>query len=254
MKNWILEVGNTRAKWACFECIGDPSAPPLKVHSTRSTDVQVAPTWQREVQAEDRVMVTGSGDLGDWIHAFPTAFILRPGDPIPLNTGVTEPTALGLDRVANAWAVIHNCFTQSSEHQAWMIVDVGTCVTLDVVQHTKHLGGVISPGVKMRMKAMAEGTARLPQPNLLSQNKHPMAQSLALGNNTENALLRGGLGGLSAEIEGTWASLNQKIPDMGVLLTGGDALRLELRDILPTFADAHLTLKGFHAIFKHLYG
>ena len=65
-------------------------------------------------------------------------------------------------------------------------------------------------------------------------------------------MLAGAIGGLEAEIHGQWALLCQNVPNLGVILTGGDGPRLELRDISPKFADAHLTLKGYHALFQHL--
>ena len=253
MKHWILEVGNTRTKWACFDAQAEPSASPVEVHSAAASDARTASTWRDAVGPEDKVMVTGSGDLDPWASAFPEAMVLRPGDPTPLPTDVTAPEGLGLDRVANAWAVLHHGFADATCHDAWLIVDVGTCITMDVVRQGKHLGGSISPGIEMRMRAMAEGTARLPQPAWRTAQLHPLSQTNHIGRNTEEALLRGGLGGAAAEIEGTWASLTQEIPNLGVVLTGGDAPRLELRSILPKFADAHLTLKGFHGLLNHLH-
>lgn len=253
MKRWVLEVGNTRAKWACFEADTGPSAAPLLVRSAMATDSPAVAAWFQEVATQDKVMVTGSGDLDAWASALDSAFVLRPGDPTPLNSLVTQRQTLGLDRVANAWAVLHGGLMDAPHHETWMIVDVGTCVTMDVVHRDQHLGGIISPGVQMRLQAMAQGTARLPQPDLTDQLPHPLSASASLGTHTQGALLRGALGGISAEIEGTWASLSQEFPNLGVALTGGDVPRLELRDILPKFADAHLTLKGFHALFKHLH-
>ena len=72
-----------------------------------------------------------------------------------------------------------------------------------------------------------------------------------MGLNTEAALLAGAVGGLSAEIEGKWNALRQEVPNLGLVLTGGDASYLELRSIRPKFADAHLTLKGHHALLQH---
>ena len=120
-------------------------------------------------------MVTGSGNLDPWASAFPEALMLRPGDPTPLPTNVTAPKGLGLDRVANAWAVLYHGFADATNHKAWLIVDVGTCITMDVVHRGKHLGGSISPGIDMRMRAMAEGTARLPKPAWRTSQPHPLS-------------------------------------------------------------------------------
>ena len=107
MSTWILEVGNSRAKWAQFSAEASPkttrsraSACPLE-----GTLPDSARGWVEDIAAGDHVVVTGSGNLGPWIEAFRPTRVFRPGDDIPLHTDVTEPGKLGLDRVANAWAV-----------------------------------------------------------------------------------------------------------------------------------------------------
>ena len=99
---------------------------------------------------------------------------------------------------------------------------------------------------------MAHGTANLPQPDL-NAIVPELRQARAMGSNTPTALLAGAVGGLVAEIEGRWSALRQEVPNLGLILTGGDAVHLELRGIRPKFADAHLTLKGHHALLRHFH-
>lgn len=253
MKRWILDVGNTRAKWACFSAqAGVGGAPLFNVELAPANDPSLAATWQEAVAAEDAIMVTGSGDLEPWAAAFPGAWVLRPGDPTPLKSEVRERQTLGLDRVANATAVLHGGVPNLDPQGSWMIVDAGTCVTVDVVHQGVHLGGTISPGIRMRLRSMSEGTVRLPHPRL-EKTTPSLNQPRVLGTCTEEALLGGVCGGLSAELGGKWAALRQEVPNLGVVLTGGDVPHLELRDIRPKFADAHLTLKGYHALFTHAH-
>jgi type III pantothenate kinase len=253
MKRWILDVGNTRAKWACFSAqAGVCGAPLFDVELAPANDPSLAAAWQEAVAAGDSIMVTGSGDLEPWAAAFPRAWVLRPGDPTPLKTEVHERQTLGLDRVANAMAVLQGGVPNLDPQGSWMVVDAGTCVTVDVVHQGLHLGGTISPGIRMRLRSMSEGTARLPHPNL-DTTTPSLNQPAVLGTCTEEALLAGACGGLSAELVGKWESLRQEVPNLGVVLTGGDVSHLELRDIRPKFADAHLTLKGYHALFTHAH-
>ena len=43
------------------------------------------------------------------------------------------------------------------------VIDAGTCITFDLLLSNGHyLGGNISPGLDMRLRAMHEFTARLP--------------------------------------------------------------------------------------------
>ena len=39
-----------------------------------------------------------------------------------------------------------------------MVVDVGTCTTVDLIHSGTHWGGTISPGIPMRLDAMSQGT------------------------------------------------------------------------------------------------
>ena len=249
---WILEVGNTRTKWAGFDTDPDASAGPVVHESCAKDDLSVAQSWTSQIGPQDVVMVSGSGHLDPWLMVFDDAIVLRQGDPIPLRTNVTEPDRLGLDRVANMWALIENAVPGADPLGNWLVVDVGTCVTLDLVKQGHHMGGTISPGIRLRLSAMSEGTQQLPALAWPAPRSPHAFDSTTLGTVTEDALLAGAAGGVSAEIEGRWAALSQEVPNLGVLLTGGDSDHLELRNIRPKFADAHLTLKGYHALLTHL--
>ena len=250
MMHWILEVGNTRVKWAAFDASAPLSAPPLTVDRVTINDFSALERWKSQVGAKDHVWVSGSGKLDLWSEISPTCHVFRPGDELPLRTRVTSPETLGLDRVANVWAVVQGASEDPS--QPWLIVDAGTCVTMDLLHHGTHVGGTISPGLQMRLASMAQGTARLPQPDLMAVTPS-LRQATAIGRNTPTSLLAGAVGGLVAEIQGRWAALRQEVPNLGLILTGGDAEHLELRGIRPKFADAHLTLKGHHALLRHFH-
>ena len=248
--HWILEVGNTRVKWAAFDAGAPLSTPPLTVDRVTTDDLSALERWKRQVGANDLVWVSGSGDLKPWSDINSSCHVFRPGDDLPLRTRVTSPETLGLDRVANVWAVVQGASEDPT--QSWLIVDAGTCVTMDLLHQGTHMGGTISPGLQMRLASMAQGTANLPQPSLEDVTTD-LGQATAMGINTNSALLAGAVGGMAAEIQGRWAALRQEVPNLGLILTGGDSVHLELRGIRPKFADAHLTLKGHHALLQHFH-
>ena len=124
------------------------------------------------------------------------------------------------------------------------------CVTMDLLHEGPHRRD--HSGLQMRLTAMAQGTAHLPQPDLSAVTQRCVKLERWEAN-TPTALLGGAVGGLVAEIEGRWAALRQEVPNLGLILTGGDAAHLELRGIRPKFADAHLTLKGHHALLQHFH-
>ena len=188
--------------------------------------------------------------MGPWIKAGRPTWGVRPGDDIPLLTDVKESGKLGVDRVANVWAVATGCLPGADPSKAWMVVDAGTCVTVDVVVGGRHLGGSIAPGVRMRLQAMHQHTHALPR---IEDAVSGMGNTPVLGTNTKEAMVSGAFHSLGAELSGTWRRLKEEFPNLGIILTGGDAQHLQLRAVSPRFADANLTLKGHHALHKHLH-
>lgn len=254
MNIWILEVGNTRAKWAAFRENDEYAPNPFSVEAMDIPPeaAQAMAIWSAQTTSEDVICITGSGDLDPWLRAAPDAKVLRPGDEVPLDTAAAPSTSLGLDRVANAWAVLQGQVTGAESNGDWLVVDAGTCLTMDLVSGGRHLGGTISPGAQLRLNAMHDHANALPSIQV-PLNRQPLGHAYSMGTSTEHAMLAGVFGGMDAEITGKWEALRQEMPNLGLVLAGGDAKFLELRTISPKFADAHLTLKGFHALFQHAH-
>jgi type III pantothenate kinase len=78
--------------------------------------------------------------------------------PLPMTLWVDEPEKVGTDRVvsaAAAYAVVED---------AVVVVDVGTAVTIDLVDgNGVFLGGAICPGLEIGALALKEHTAQLPK-------------------------------------------------------------------------------------------
>ena len=87
--------------------------------------------------------------------------------------------------------------------------------------------------------------------NSLSSKKAPFDGGTT-GLSTEEALIKGAADGISAEIIGRWQVLRERYGNIGVILTGGDCVFLELGRVKPKFADLNLTLKGYYALFPHI--
>ena len=125
---------------------------------------------------------------------------------------VDEPKALGTDRVCAAVAAYDQLGT------ACVVADFGSAVTLDLVsEEGAFLGGTISPGLAMSLKALAENTDQLPT---LSARQ----PDWVVGKTTEQCMIGGVIfaarGALRERVEayatelGSWPT---------VILTGGDA-------------------------------
>ncbi|MFA5161658.1 MAG: type III pantothenate kinase [Elusimicrobiales bacterium] len=84
-------------------------------------------------------------------------FTLGPGVKTGLNVKYKNPAEVGADRIANAVAVTHLYPGKNA-----VVIDFGTATTFCAVSKTRdYLGGVILPGLRTAMEALAEKTAKL---------------------------------------------------------------------------------------------
>ena len=147
------------------------------------------------------------------------------------------PPEYGSDRLAadlGAWA--------RKPHHTLLIIDAGTCITYDLISREGELiGGVISPGIQLRLRSMHEHTALLP---LLQAE----ADTPLMGQDTKTSMMSSAIHGTRFEAEGYIRHLLACYPDLQVFLTGGDTLTLS-DDLLPhVIHDPHLLLKGLQSL------
>lgn len=160
--------------------------------------------------------------------------------PLPFRSQYSSMHTLGKDRIA---AIAGAVFLYGAKN--CLIVDAGTCATMDLLSDRGlFVGGNISPGLQMRLRAMHDYTARLPL--VAPQN---LGDRL-LGNDTEAALRVGGQGGLAYEIEGLYRRLVAEYPELNVILTGGDAAQISSHLVLPHIVEPSLVLHGLFKIMS----
>ncbi len=165
---------------------------------------------------------------------------LTPQLPLPITKEYDTPETLGADRIA-ASAGANFLFPDED----LLVIDMGTCITYDLVdRHAAFQGGIISPGVKMRFKAMNSFTKRLP---LIDPEKDPQL----IGKSTRNAMLSGVMNGVLAEIEGIIERYRHKYPALRVVMCGGDVTFFESSLKPPIFAVPELVVIGLNRILTY---
>ncbi len=153
-----------------------------------------------------------------------------------------HPEKLGLDRLA-AVVGAHFLYPKNSN----LVIDAGTCVTYDYAdEQGNYYGGSISPGLKIRFKALNHYTKKLPLMEAQADfNKHT-------GQNTQEAILSGVQNGLLYEAEGFIKNQVQQ-KNTNILLTGGDLNFFDTHLKSSIFAayvkpEPYLVLKGLNAV------
>ena len=74
--------------------------------------------------------------------------------------------SLGYDRIGGSIGALFT-FPNFKNH---LIIDIGTCITYDIVSDNIYKGGQISPGINLRLKSFSDANSKLP--NLKFQEPH----------------------------------------------------------------------------------
>ncbi len=153
-----------------------------------------------------------------------------------------QSKTIGQDRLAMASAA-NKLFPSSNV----LVVSCGTCITYDFVnEKNEYLGGAISPGMKMRFKALHQMTARLP----LVKDYHI---GNITGSRTPESIQSGVMHGIAGEIHYTIQTYKKNYRQLKVILSGGDARYFEPHLNYKIFAAENLVLQGLQYILQLNY-
>jgi len=159
---------------------------------------------------------------------------------IPIKNSYKSPKTLGRDRIAAAVAG-----AKLYPHQHVLVIDAGSSITYEIVTSDhEYLGGAISPGLKMRAKALNVFTDGLPLVSV--EDKTDM-----IGNTTETSLKSGIINGTIAEINGMISAYSDLYENLKIILTGGDTYYFDNSLKYDIFASPNLVLQGLNDIIDY---
>jgi type III pantothenate kinase len=160
---------------------------------------------------------------------------------IPIKNLYASVDTLGGDRLIGAVAANH-----LYPHTNILMIDAGTCIKYNFVnKNNEFVGGAISPGIRMRFKALNTFTSRLP---LLDFDD---TYDILIGTTSSENMLSGVELGAVAEINGFIQQYEGLFPDLKVVLTGGDAPFFEKHIKRTIFADPYLILNGLNIVLEY---
>lgn len=225
----LLDVGNTRCKWA----LADDRAlvrTGVIVRDTAHAWLNALPDVEvEEVMVASVAQPEALGALAAW--AAPRGVPLRQATTTArfggLTNGYTVPERLGVDR----WLA---CIAARVEAPgSVLIADAGTALTIDFIDaEGRHQGGLIAPGVKTMRESLRERTQLRPAPDRIDDPWLARDTNAAIAAGTRNSavsLLEAGAAHLAPE---------------RLLLTGGDAPLLVERLRAKWHLRPHLVLEG----------
>lgn len=234
--NLVVDYGNTGAKVGFFD-------QQEMVEKKTINTLELLKRFLEESVVENVLIGSVSHSAEDIVtHAVKARrkYVLDHRLPLPVINHYHTPETLGVDRIAGVCGGVQlfpGCDT--------LIIDAGTCITYDLIDAERNYrGGAISPGYKMRFRAVHEFTARLP---LVDAAEAPEF----VGDSTAASIQSGVYYGMLAEIEGIISRYGEKYKEMKVVLTGGDAGVFENKLKAPIFASPNLVLVGLNSILDH---
>lgn len=271
MSALLIDIGNTRLKWAwCTALETDPSvAQPWQFDGAIAHGAaQEAADFGQTVEAWRALAAAGAQVPAVWIAnvagegaaARATALVTQAfGGAAPLEwvrttaaygdlaNGYREPTQLGVDRWVGAIGA-HRRYPG----ETLLLVTAGTATTLDIVTagnsgpaSARFEGGLILPGLALMLGALARNTAQLPS---LEGVDAAAAARVALGaDNTHDAIAAGCLAAQTGAITQTWRALAARGP-VRCVLSGGARHALAGALEMPCELHDNLVLLGLHAM------
>jgi type III pantothenate kinase len=199
MRSLAIDVGNTRVKVALFE--------DGVMRSYTVCEDGLLPE-------ADCSIVSLTGERPKWLPE--NCIELNHRLKMPISLDYATPETLGSDRIAAAAAA--RC---KYPERNLMVVDAGTCVTVDyVTKDGVYHGGAILLGVEMKFKALHNFTARLPLLNI----SDVVTACEPVGDSTQGSIVSGVVCALRYSLEGYARELSHRSGDeVKVVVTGGDA-------------------------------
>lgn len=236
--NLAVDIGNSRSKLAVF----DNDKIVYSDAAESFTENKMAFLLRRFPISGCILSAVSSSatDIKDFLAKHSRLIILDSKTPLPVKNLYKTPLTLGNDRiaaVAGAYALYPN--------ENVLVLDVGTAITYEFLNKAgEYLGGGISPGVRLRFKALNAYTNNLP---LIE----PQLVDFLIGSGTKDSILSGVMNGTRLEMEGIIREYAAQFEHLRVLMTGGDAPFFESTLKSKIFAVPNLVLIGLNKILQH---
>ncbi|MCO6440879.1 MAG: type III pantothenate kinase [Nitrococcus mobilis] len=236
----LLDIGNSRIKWACAEggrLVGAAAA----LSHGGAVPGELLASWAVLHAPSGGVLGVSvaapriAREIGAWVERHWVChpqWLITPRAGGGIQTAYPQPAALGADRWAAMVAARHRGLLPAC------IVDCGTAVTLDAIDGAgRHLGGVIVPGLGAMRRSLTERAHQLPAVG--------DGCIEALAKDTLTGIRSGTVLGLAALIDGLVDRLTERSGlSLQPLLTGGDAALLLPWLTRPYEHAPNLTLEG----------
>lgn len=239
--NLLIDIGNSRIKWAAEQkqqlvsgqslintVLNRQRLVKLWKYLPKPQHIALACVSASYILEQVLAVISELWPETDIIHARSEACAFGVYNAYP------QPEKLGVDR----WLAL--IASRRYYQTPLCIVDCGTAITVDLMDgEGRHQGGLISPGLTLMKKALANGAQAL--------EFNPQCYRLEPANFTEAAIDSGALYAAIGLIESVLA---RHAKNYRLILTGGDAGRIAPALSATPVIDDDLVLRGLALILK----
>lgn len=213
-KLW-LDLGNTRLKYWLVDDVGQIIEADAKEHLLAPAELLMGLTDRIERYAPEFIGV--SSVLGNAINANVANTLTEIQIPFEfvhvqsnhgLLTSRYDANQLGVDRWLQMLGAV-----DSRRRQC--VVGCGTALTIDLIDHAKHLGGYIFPNLYLQRDALFVGTRQI-------SSSVGQFDSIQAGVITSEAVHRG----ILLSVVGAVNEIHRRYANYELIMTGGDALTI----------------------------
>jgi type III pantothenate kinase len=240
----VVDVGNSRIKWGLHGPRGWLTfgvTPNTEIGSLALRDWHSLPRPGRVVGvnvAGEAVRVRVEAQLGRWRVS--PEWLVATDRACGVVNGYERPVQLGADRWASLCAARRRAMATDLFPPACVVVNAGTAVTIDALDgEGVFRGGLILPGIRLMLRALAENTSAL---------KVPPGEFREFPANTADALYSGAVAAVCGAIELVRRRVDTNAAQVRCYLSGGAAAEIAPHLNPPVEVVDNLVLEGVLAL------
>ena len=138
---------------------------------------------------------------------------------------------VGSDRIANSISLV-------KAKKNFIIIDLGTATTFDVLVGKNYIGGIIAPGIKISLNTLSDNATLIPKIDLKKIKK-------VIGIDTKSAVRSGFFWGYAGLIDKIIYLIKKETKkSFKVIITGGFSKLIKKPIYIKATEDKNITLKG----------
>jgi type III pantothenate kinase len=224
----VIDVGNSRMKWALHDPRGwlaQGALPNQEIGTLSLRDWQNLPRPVRAIGvnvAGEAARVRVEGQLTRW--RLPMEWLYATSSARGVTNRYDKASQLGPDRWASLIAARRRALDDPRGASPCIVVNAGTAVTIDALDiDGVFQGGLIVPGIRLMIDALAEKTAAL---------KVPLGTYAHFPTSTSDAIYAGAIHAICGAIELLRLKVRHDDALVRVFLSGGAA-----REVAPYVSD-----------------